>query len=138
MVDWLNKKTGKNWRPRSWHLVLGSAAFLLVLVVSIAFATTTTWDFGTPGDYTYDNTKIEVTGGAAKLKKNFTVTHDTQTLFNTGTYTGSQSATGPDRVEITDISGAALGTPVTASYTSVIIDGGISTTTWKTLTHART
>src|SRR2546430_6319898 len=73
-------------RPGSRALLLGGVAFALALagIVSVTLANhaTTTWDFGTSSDYTYDPNKILVEGGVAHLRKSFTVTHSTQADFN--------------------------------------------------------
>src|SRR2546428_21573 len=128
-------------RPGSWALLLGGVAFALVLagIVSVTLAnhSTTTWDFGSGPSYTYDQIKIEVVGGVAHLKKSFTVTHSTQADFNgsggnTGTYTGTAYNTNAPAA------GVKLNTPPTAgTYTSPVIDAGVATTTWKTLSHVR-
>src|SRR3989454_935655 len=128
-------------RPGSRALLLGGVAFALILagIVSVTLAnhSTTTWDFGSGPSYTYDQNKIEVVGGVAHLKKSFTVTHSTQADFNgsggnTGTYTGTAYNTNAPAA------GVKLNTPPTAgTYTSPVIDAGVATTTWKTLSHVR-
>src|SRR5437016_1499321 len=126
-------------RPGSRALLLGGVAFALILagIVSVTLANhaTTTWDFGTSSDYTYDPNKILVEGGVAHLRKSFTVTHSTQADFNgsggnTGTYSSTGYNTNPPAA------GVKLSSPPTAgTYTSPVIDAGIATTTWKTLSH---
>ncbi len=128
-------------RPGSRALLLGGVAFALILagIVSVTLAnhSTTTWDFGSGPSYTYDQNKIEVVGGVAHLRKSFTVTHSTQADFNgsggnTGTYTGTAYNTNAPAA------GVKLSTPPTAgTYTSPVIDAGVATTTWKTLSHVR-
>src|SRR2546422_6569227 len=86
-------------RPGSRALLLGGVAFALALagIVSVTLANhaTTTSDFGTSSDYTYDPNKILVEGGVAHLRKSFTVTHSTQADFNgSGGNTGTYSSTG--------------------------------------------
>ena len=128
-------------RPGSRALLLGGVAFALILagIVSVTLANhaTTTWDFGTSSDYTYDPNKILVEGGVAHLRKSFTVTHSTQADFNgsggnTGTYSSTGYNTNPPAA------GVKLSSPPTVgTYTSPVIDAGVATTTWKTLSHVR-
>ena len=42
--------------------------FSYLLGVQTLFATTLTWTFSSPSDYTFDSTKIEFSGGSARLK----------------------------------------------------------------------
>src|SRR3990170_5458444 len=85
------RKTGGRSGSRS--LLRGGCSVFLLLagIVSITLAShsTTTWDFGTASDYTYDANKIEVQGGVAKLRKAFSVTHNSQAVFDTGTHSGT-------------------------------------------------
>ncbi|MGH7412121.1 MAG: FG-GAP-like repeat-containing protein, partial [Candidatus Methylomirabilis sp.] len=131
------RKPGTHWRPGSSSLLLGGFTFFLILAgifsITLANHSTTTWDFGTASEYTYDPNKIAVESGVAHLRKSFTVTHSTQADFdgsggNTGTYSGTAyntSAPAP---------GVKLSAPPTAgTYTSPAIDAGVATTTWKTL-----
>ncbi|MBW8058382.1 MAG: hypothetical protein FVQ86_10275, partial [candidate division NC10 bacterium] len=133
MAGWLNKRLGTRWRPGTWALLLGGLSFFLVLytLVSITLAShsTTTWDFSSQAGYTFDSNKIEVTGGVARLKNAFTVSHDSQADFDTGTYSGTGFTAGPP-------AGVKLTTPPTGgTYTSPVIDSGTTETTWKTLSH---
>ncbi|MFA6594378.1 MAG: hypothetical protein WCT16_03950 [Candidatus Buchananbacteria bacterium] len=48
-------------------LVVGALSFIFLGAIQI-LADTQDWTFDTPGDYTYDSGKIEVTGGVARLK----------------------------------------------------------------------
>src|SRR5712691_9936022 len=131
-------------RPGSRALVFGGATLALVLagIVSVTLAShsTTTWTFSITSDYTYDSTKIIVESGVAHLRKSFTVTHSVQADFdgvagNLGTYSGSAYNTNPPNPPAT---GVKLSAPPTAgTYTSPVIDGGVATTTWKTLSHVR-
>src|SRR2546426_2590906 len=129
-------------RPGRRALVLGGATFLLlagIVSVTLASHSTTTWDFGTASQYTYDATKIAVESGVAHLKKSFTVTHSVQADFdgvagNLGNYDSNKTVynTGAPAA------GVKLSAPLTAgTYTSPAIDAGVATTTWKTLTHVR-
>ncbi len=143
MSRWLNKKFGKQWRPRTWSLLLGGSVLSLFALLSITIASHppgTTWDFSTASQYTYDSNKIEVTGDVAKLKKSFTITQNTQALFDNyagvaATYSNTVSASTPT-VKITSLTGATLTAPATGTYTSPIFDAGVTATTWKTLTPA--
>src|SRR2546425_4576210 len=124
-------------RPGRRALLLGGVTLALILagIVSITLAnhSTTTWDFGSAASYTYDANKIEVVGGVAHLRNSFTVTHSTQANFNTGTYDGNTTV-----YNISAPAGVRLNSPPTAgTYTSPAIDGGVATTTWKTLSHVR-
>src|SRR5213593_1165069 len=131
-------------KPGTRALVLGGATLALILagIVSVTLANhaTTTWTFSITSDYTYDSTKIIVESGVAHLRKSFTVTHSTQADFNgsggnTGTYSGTAYNTNPPNPPAT---GVKLSAPPTAgTYTSPVIDAGVATTTWKTLTHVR-
>src|SRR2546430_4038998 len=128
-------------RPGSRALLLGGVAFALTLSgmvwVTLANHETTTWDFGTPSDYTYDPKKLLVEGGVAHLRKPFTVPHSTQADFNgsggnTGTYSSTGYNTNPPAA------GVKLSSPPTVgTYTPPVIDAGIATTTWKTLSPVR-
>ncbi|MBI2998836.1 MAG: VCBS repeat-containing protein, partial [Deltaproteobacteria bacterium] len=123
-------------RHQTWSRLGAGVALFLTLAglfsISLASHVTTIWDFTTPADYTFDSNKILVESGVAKLKKAFTVTHDTQAAFDAGTYSGTAFTVGPP-------AGVRLSTPPTAgTYTSPVVDGGVATTTWKTLTHSRT
>ena len=142
MSNWLNKKMGTNWGATRWGIVTGGFAFSCVLIVfiSILFATTTTWNFSTPSDYTYDADVIEVTGGVARLRKDFTKTWNDQTTFNAGVYnnTGWEVTVGdPVGVELlasgTDT--LTLGSPIvgSGSYTSDAIQARVSSTKWNTM-----
>src|SRR2546427_899041 len=128
-------------RPGSRALLLGGVAFALALagIVSVTLANhaTTTWDFGTSSDYTYDPNKILVEGGVAHLRKSFTVTHSTQADFNgSGGNTGTYGSTGYNTTP--PAAGVKLSSPPTVgTYTSPVIDAGVATTTWKTLSHVR-
>src|SRR6266571_291533 len=122
--------------------VRGGATLALILagIVSVTLAShsTTTWDFGTASQYTYDATKIAVETGVAHLKKSFTVAHTNQTDFNAGTYTTNTVYDVPGAaVKMTNVATATTSAPVTGTYTSPVIDAGVATTTWKTLSHAR-
>src|SRR3989442_9985703 len=122
-------------RPGSRALLLGGVAFALILagIVSVTLAnhSTTTWDFSSAASYTYDANKIAVVGGVAHLRNSFTVTHSAQADFNTGTYSSTGYNTSAP-------AGVRLNSPPTAgTYTSPAIDGGVATTTWKTLSHVR-
>src|SRR5207245_312547 len=123
-------------------LVLGSATLALILagIVSVTLAShsTPTWTFSITSDYTYDSTKIIVESGVAHLRKSFTVLHSTETDFNAGTYTSNTGYDVPGAaVKMTGVAGATPAAPVTGTYTSPVIDAGVATTTWKTLSHAR-
>src|SRR2546428_8532000 len=123
--------------------VLGGATLALVLagIVSVTLAShaTTTWNFSIPSDYAYDQTKIIVESGVAHLRKSFTVTHSVQADFdgvagNLGNYDSNKTVynTGAPAA------GVKLSAPLTAgTYTSPVIDAGVATTTWKTLSHVR-
>src|SRR3989441_2031590 len=136
-------KSHAHGRPGRRALVLGGATLALILagIVSVTLANhaTTTWTFSIPSDYTYDSTKIIVESGVAHLRKSFTVTHSVQAVFdgvagNLGNYDSNKTVynTGARAA------GVRLSAPLTAgTYTSPAIDGGVATTTWKTLTHVR-
>src|SRR2546422_599073 len=134
-------KSHAHGRPGRRALVLGSATLALILagIVSVTLAShsTTTWTFSITSDYTYDSTKIIVESGVAHLRKSFTVLHSVQADFdgsggNTGTYSSTQYNTN------SPATGVKLLAPLTpGTYTSPAIDGGVATTTWKTLTHVR-
>src|SRR5438128_885646 len=135
-------KSHAHGRPGRRALVLGGATLALVLagIVSVTLAShsTTTWTFSITSDYTYDSTKIIVESGVAHLRKSFTVTHSTQTDFNAGTYTSNTVYDVPlTAVKMTNVATATISAPVTGTYTSPVIDAGVATTTWKTLSHAR-
>src|SRR5437870_4312990 len=135
-------KSHAHGRPGRRALVLGGATLALVLagIVSVTLAShsTTTWTFSITSDYTYDSTKIIVESGVAHLRKSFTVTHSTQTDFNAGTYTSNTVYDVPlTAVKMTNVATATSSAPVTGTYTSPVIDAGVATTTWKTLSHAR-
>ncbi len=81
-------KVYHTWHHHRHHakvhgLLLGLHIFLMIALVmgslvgpsgvQPALAASTSWDFSTAGDYTYDNTKIDVTGGMAQLKPGFTL-----------------------------------------------------------------
>src|SRR5438876_1694316 len=127
--------------PGRRALVLGGITFLLlagIVSVTLASHSTTTWDFGTASQYTYDATKIAVESGVAHLKKSFTVAHTTLTHFNAGTYTSNTGYDVPlTAVKMTNVATATISAPVTGTYTSPVIDAGVVTTTWKTLSHTR-
>src|SRR5712691_3137489 len=136
-------KSHAHGRPGRRALVLGGATLALILagIVSVTLAShsTTTWTFSITSDYTYDSTKIIVESGVAHLRKSFTVTHSTQTDFNAGTYTSNTVYDVPGAaVKMTSVAGATTAAPVTGTYTSPAIDAGVTTTTWKTLSHSRT
>src|SRR3989338_5527025 len=110
--NWLNKKMGTSWRPRSWWLLLGGSVFVVLFALaSLLYAygsnMVSTWNFSTAGNYTYDTDKVEVTGGVARLRKSFTVTHDTEAEFNTGTPSNVTVSATPD-IKITLLTGASL------------------------------
>src|SRR2546425_7997814 len=135
-------KSHAHGRPGRRALVLGSATLALIFagIVSVTLAShaTTTWTFSITSDYTYDSTKIIVESGVAHLRKSFTVTHSTQTDFNAGTYTSNTVYDVPGAaVKMTSVALATPAAPVTGTYTSPVIDAGVATTTWKTLSHAR-
>ena len=109
---------GTNWGRAKWALVASGFVFSLAIVtfLSIVSATTGSWDFNTSTDYTYDSAKVEFTSGFARLKKNFTVTQDTEALFDAvggsnATYSNTQSSITPDRVDIISLVGATLTAP---------------------------
>src|SRR5438094_970189 len=135
-------KSHAHGRPGRRALVLGSATLALILagIVSVTLAShsTTTWTFSITSDYTYDSTKIIVESGVPHLRKSFTVTHSTQTDFNAGTYTINTVYDVPlTAVKMTNVAGATPAAPATGTYTSPVIDAGVTRTTWKTLSHAR-
>jgi hypothetical protein len=137
----LTRKAGPRPRSGRWPRLLGGCGVVLLVagIVSVTLAnhSTTTWDFSTPSSYTYDANKIAVENGVAHLRKSFTVTHVLQADFdgsggNTGTYSGTVYNTGAPAA------GVKLSAPPTAgTYTSPVIDAGVATTTWKTLSHVR-
>ncbi|MFA5187310.1 MAG: hypothetical protein WC551_12600, partial [Patescibacteria group bacterium] len=161
MSRWLNKKFGTSWGAAKWSILLGISVLSLCLVVylSVVFATTTTWNLSTAGDYQCEKTdnnfeacsssarataagptdEIIVVGGVAKLVNDYTVTQNTEALFDTGTFSNTESVSGPDGVQFTQavVDAASAGSPATGTYTSLIFNSGIPTTTWKTLTHSR-
>src|SRR3990172_3955056 len=145
MSYWLNRKLGTLWRPRTWGFLFGGFTFFLLFATlfSISFAShsTTTWDFSTAGDYTYDSSKIEVVSDVGRLKKNFSERHDTQAKFDTGSYTGGSVATiyntgAPAAgVKLTPGFSASIATPATGIYTSPVIAAGVggTNTIWESL-----
>jgi len=69
-------------------LFIGAVSFYLLGVQEL-LADTQDWTFDTPGDYTYDGSKIEVTGGVARLKDiGTTTTGSTTNPFFTSNATG--------------------------------------------------
>jgi hypothetical protein len=48
--------------------LIGLSSFFLFGGLQQLLADTQDWTFSVPGDYTYDNTKIDITGGVAQLK----------------------------------------------------------------------
>src|SRR2546425_685655 len=122
-------------RPGSRALLLGGVAFVLLLggIVSVTIAnhSTTTWDFSSAASYTYDANKIAVVGGVAHLRNSFTVPHSAQPISNPGPYSSAgYTPSAPAGVRLS-------GPPTAGTYTSPAIDGGVATTTWKTLSHVR-
>jgi len=144
MAGWLNKKLGTRWGPGTWAYLVGGFAIFLFLagVFSITWAShsLTTWPFTTPGNYTYDSAKIEVSGGLAFLPADFTVVHDSQndftgTLNNATIVDATPAGDDPnDYIQITDLAldAESFSAPVvgSASYTSPIIDSLKAGTKW--------
>ncbi|MFZ2310769.1 MAG: hypothetical protein WAW11_04485 [Patescibacteria group bacterium] len=74
--------------------LIGLSSFFLFGGLQQLLADTQDWTFSVPGDYTYDNTKIEITGGVAQLKDNATT--NTGTTTNPGFDTATTGWTGAD------------------------------------------
>lgn len=63
----INKKAPKNIFALIFAFILIIAGSLF-FTKSVTSTTAKTWDFSTPSDYTYDNTKIEISSGQTQLK----------------------------------------------------------------------
>lgn len=57
----------------AFKIIFATAVSLYFIGAQTLLAATQSWDFNTPGDYTYDSAKIDVTGGVAKLHGTTTV-----------------------------------------------------------------
>ena len=106
--------------------VIGAGIFLLVATVTILLAAVQNWSFTTASNYTFDASKMEVSDELAKLKP-ITVVHDEAEEF-TGTHSNTLWAT--DHIEL---DGTGLNTG-TGSYTSQIIDSGMTEVEWGKIT----
>jgi len=103
--------------------VIGGGIFLLVATVTLLLAAVHNGSFTTASDYTFDATKVEVSGDLAKIKP-ITAIHDEAGEF-TGTYSNALWAT--DHIEL-DRDGLISGS---GSYTSQIIDSGMAKVEWR-------
>jgi len=133
VAGWLNK-LGTQWRADAWALLLGGSAFffLLFTLSLIALASITSWDFSNPADFFFDSTKVEVSGGLAKLKSiPPSIIHDEEAEFS-GTHSNTQWAT--DHIEL-DTDGLSTGS---GTYISPPIDSGAAGKQWGKLSWTET
>lgn len=95
-----------------------------------AFASTVTWPFTTAGNYTYDNTKINVSGGFANLiaKDQTDDDNDATGGFAAGSHSDTEWDAGSSWLEL-DAAGLTAGS---GNYTSRIMDAG-GDVTWTTI-----
>src|SRR3989339_77694 len=69
------------------------ALLILAVFCSVSFSATTSWTFGTSSNYTYDTTKIDLTGGMVSLvAPTQSFTHSTSTNFTSSVIDATASA----------------------------------------------
>jgi hypothetical protein len=88
----------------SLKIILGSIYIITKPIFLNAAVEDNTWDFSVPGEYSYDNSKIDVVGGVAKLKStNLNILDDTQVEFDSGTYNKTQYNTDHLELELYEV-----------------------------------
>ncbi len=120
----------------SWSRVAALIFFLSIAGVLFfartlpALVAVNTWPFDTAGDYTYNTSLVDVTGGVATLVAITGGTTTTNHNDNGSTEFGGGTSTSIQWVSAS--SSLRISSGVSGTFTSVVIDAGV-TTTWQTL-----
>lgn len=110
-------------------IYLGSYRYLFEKTTDAFAATPVTWAFDSSGDYTFDSSKVEVTGGVARLVTvDQTDSDNTSTGFGGGTHSNTQWDSSNNWLEF-DATGQS---GLAGNFTSRILDAGASAP-WTTL-----